>query len=147
MTTHIRTQIRNQVVSDLTGLTTTGNNVFASRMHRLASTDLPALLVYTLSEESGVDSMSSPRGLFRELDLAVEAIVEDNDATDDDLDTICKEVEAALGASTLSGLAKDVFLSSTDIEFDGEKAKKYGSARMSWRIEYRTPENDATNTR
>lgn len=38
---HLREQIRDRVVTDLTGLTTTGSRVFRSRIYPLENNDLP----------------------------------------------------------------------------------------------------------
>ena len=52
MANHLRQQIREQIGTTLTGLTTTGSNVFQSRVYQLEDSNLPALLIYTKSEES-----------------------------------------------------------------------------------------------
>ena len=44
MANHIRRQIRERAGTVLTGLTTTGNNVFETRIYPLENTNLPALL-------------------------------------------------------------------------------------------------------
>ena len=113
--THVRQQIRSQVEADLTGLTTTGANVFASRVHQLNVS--PGLLIYTQSEESERDTMSG--GIFRTVSVSVEGYALDADATDDTLDTICAEVETALlDGSNVGGLAKDIQLVSTEVSFE-----------------------------
>jgi hypothetical protein len=56
MTDHVARQILDSVVSTCTGLTTTGTNIFRSRVHTLVESSLPALLIYArediLEEES-----------------------------------------------------------------------------------------------
>jgi len=146
MTDHVRKQIRDAAVTALTGLVTTTTDVYPTRMHRVRESQLPCLLIYTLSEQSEIDALSRPRGLTRQVDLAVEAVAVDNDTLDDTLDLICKEVEVALGNTTFGGLAKDVILTSTEVVVDGNSDKKTGAARMTWTVEYRTPENDPTTT-
>ena len=145
MPDHARKQIRDAVVTAVTGLTTTGANVYPTRMHRVTASMLPCLLVYTLEEESEPDNISRPRGLDRESDIAIEAVAEDNDTLDDTLDTMSKEVEAVLGNNLLGGLVKDLFLAATEVVLNDAAAnKKLGAVRMTWRCKYRTPENDAT---
>jgi hypothetical protein len=59
MADHVRQQIRERIATTITGLTTTGSNVYQSRVYPLDSVSLPALLVYTLSEGSEVDTMGT----------------------------------------------------------------------------------------
>ena len=47
MANHIRQQIRERAGTVLTGLTTTGTNVFETRIYPLSNTNLPALAIYT----------------------------------------------------------------------------------------------------
>lgn len=147
MPDHVRKQIRAAVVAAVTGLTTTGTNVFVSRQPRIEDDEYPCLLVYTLEEESEIDTMNRPRGLERSVDVAIEAVEKGTTGVDDTLDTIAKEVEAALGNNLLGGLVKDLWLSSTKFTFDGEAKKVYGAAQMIWQANYRTPEDDPTTTR
>ena len=65
---HLRQSIRERIATDVTSLTTTGANVFQSRIFPVEESKLPCLLVYTTSEDSEVTEMASPRTLwFREL--------------------------------------------------------------------------------
>ena len=52
MANHIRQQIRERVGTTLTGLTTTVSNVFKSRVYNLEDSKLPAIIIYTKSEDS-----------------------------------------------------------------------------------------------
>ena len=49
---HVRQQIRSAIITQVTGLTTTGINVFEHRVYPLAEDDLPAIVVSTTSEGS-----------------------------------------------------------------------------------------------
>ena len=129
MANHIRQQIREQVGSTLTGLTTTGSNVFQTRVYPLENTNLPALVIYTKSETSEPLVISANRIMSRELQLIIEIYVKQTSNFDDEVDKICKEVEIALsGDTTINGLAKDSFIQSTEIEYntEGEKPLSYG---------------------
>ena len=55
---HVRQQIRDQIVTALTGLTTTGSNVFRSRIFPLEQTKLPALCIFTKSEATEFDTIT-----------------------------------------------------------------------------------------
>ena len=145
---HARQTIREQVGTTLTGLTTTGSNVFQSRVYPLQDSNLPALLIYTKEESSDAIVMGSKRVSERELTLAVEAYVKTNTNSDDTIDTIAEEVETAIGAdSTLNNKAKDVFLVSTDINYVGEGENPVAVATLNFLISYCTDENDPSQLR
>lgn len=135
---HARKQIRDQLATMLAGLATTGANVFTSRVYALAANQLPALRIYTLNEsveEEG--TIGGSRQRLRELEVAIEAIVKAASNPDDTVDQIALEVEKALAADkSLSGLAKDSYISSTEIELDGEQEQKLVIATMTWTVQY-----------
>jgi hypothetical protein len=130
MANHIRQQIRERVGTTLTGLTTTGSNVFQSRVYNL--------------EDSKLLEMGSTRTLQRNLSLVVEAYVKANSNYDDTIDTIAKEVEAAMGADvTHNDLARDSFLDSTEINYNGEGEQPIAVMTMVYNIIYLTTETTA----
>ena len=138
---HLRQSIRERIATDVTGLSTTGSNVFQSRVYPVEDGSLPCLLVYTTSEESEVDTMESPRQMKRLLNVIVQGVVGAT-TPDDTLDTISKEVEVAIaGDVTINSLAKNSFLSSTEIEFNSEGAKPIGIVRLNYVVEYRNLDN------
>ena len=134
---HLRQQIRERVATTLTGLTTTGSNVFQSRVYPLENTKLPCLLIYTREESSEPLDMAPPRTIEKRLSLVVEGYVKDNSNYDDTIDTITKEVETALyGDRLINNLAKDSFLVTTDISFNGEGDNPLGIVVMTFEIPY-----------
>ncbi len=134
---HLRQQIRERVATTLTGLTTTGSNVFQSRVYPLENTKLPCLLIYTREESSEPLDMGPPRTIEKRLSLVVEGYVKANSNYDDTIDTITKEVETALyGDRLINNLAKDSFLVSTDISFNGEGDNPLGIVVMTFEIPY-----------
>ena len=60
---HYRQQIRERVATTLTGLTTTGSNVFQSRVYPIENTELPCLLIYTREESSEPLAINPPRSI------------------------------------------------------------------------------------
>lgn len=134
---HKRKQIRDQVETVLTGLATTGANVFASRVYPLKASNLPGLLIYTVEEES---EPGGSRAIDRMLSLAVEGHIKTvGGAIDDTLDLIAEEVEAAIDADrSLNDLAVYAYIASTEIEFDAESDKPVGIIIMKFSINYRT---------
>ena len=134
---HLRQQIRERVATTLTGPTTTGSNVFQSRVYPIENTKLPCLLIYTREESSEPLDMSPPRTIEKRLSLVVEGYVKANSNYDDTIDTITKEVEVAMyGDRLINNLAKDSFLVSTDISFNGEGDNPLGIVVMTFEIPY-----------
>jgi len=139
---HVRQQIREQFASTITGLSTTGSNVFQSRVYNLEASELPALVVYTKSEDSQPIVIGSSRTLERVLSLNVEAYVKANSNSDDTIDTISKEVETAIAAdTTLNNLSKDCYLESTEINYNAEGEQPVAVMTMTYSIMYVTSES------
>jgi len=140
---HVRQQIRDDIVTTLTGLATTGSNVFRSRIFPLEETNLPALCIYTKSETSEYDTIGLPRSVNRVLDVAVEAYVKGVSNYDNTLDTIAVEMEEAIAADiTLGGLAKDAQITAFEADFAGDGEQPVAVGRFTVTVEYRTVEND-----
>ena len=140
---HVRQQIREQVGTTLTGLTTTGSNVFQSRVYPLENTNLPCLLIYTKTESSEPIDIGTNRTMQRELSLAVECYVKATSNFDDTIDTIAEEVEKAISADpTLGSKAKDTYLASTDIDFNAEGEKPLAFMTLTFNVEYYTQEQN-----
>lgn len=141
---HVRKQIRDNVVTTLTGLTTTGTNVYRTRIYPLASGKLPGLAIYTNSETSVYETLNRPRTRSRTLELMVEGYVSGTVNLDNTLDQIAVEVEEAMETDpTRNGLAKDTQLTSTEIELVGEGESVAGMIKMTFEIMYFTVEDDA----
>ena len=138
MANHIRQQIRERIGTTLTGLSTTGSNVYQSRVYNLEDSTLPALIIYTKSEDSQLLEMGSTRTLQRDLSLVVEAYVK---ANSNSIDTISKEIEAAMAADvTHNSLARDTFLSSTEINYNGEGDQPIAVMSLVYNVTYLTTE-------
>ena len=139
---HLRQSIRERIATDVTGLSTTGSNVFQSRVYPVEDASLPCLLVYTTSEESEVTEIASPRPMTRFLNVIVQGVVGAT-TPDDTLDDISKEVEVALaGDVTINSLANNSFLSSTSIEFNSDGAKPIGTVMLNYIVECRNLDNN-----
>jgi hypothetical protein len=142
MADHIRQQIRERIATTLTGLTTTGSNVYQSRIYPMQDSNIPGLLVYSTSEDSDIDVMGSTGTLNRLLNVSVEGYVKSTSEFDDKIDDICKEVETAMaGDQTINGLAKNSFLSSTEINYSGEGEQPIGVVTLNYVVQYRTATN------
>jgi len=144
MADHLRTQIRDAAKTLVTGLVTTGANAFAGRPESrpLQESELPGLLVYTNEEESEFASGQRPtRRQVRNCQLLVHGFAQATADLDKTLDTIAKEVEAALEADpTLGALAKDLYLTNTAKESDPEAKQPTGEIVLTFTCEYHTRE-------
>ena len=139
---HLRQSIRERIATDVTSLTTTGANVFQSRIFPVEDSKLPCLLVYTTSEDSEVTEMASPRPMTRILNVVIQGVVSAAQP-DDTLDLISKEVEVALaGDVSINSLANNSFLASTEIDFNADGAKPIGTVVLNYSVEYRNLDNN-----
>lgn len=90
---HVISDLMAAAVAALTGLASTGANVFAERDYDLQAAELPALL---LEESEEVELMGEVQR--RNVSLHIEAVAKVTSALGNTLRQICSEVEAALGA-------------------------------------------------
>ena len=143
MANHVRQQIREYFGNTLTGLTTTGSNVYESRVYTLQEDTLPSLVIYTKSESSEPIVIGTDRVMSRELSVVVEAYCKATSNFDDTIDTISKEVEEAIAADrTLGGLAKDTFIESTDIDYTGDGEQPVGYVTLTFLTNYYVQETN-----
>ncbi len=139
---HLRQQIRERVAATLSGLSTTGSNVFQSRVYPMEQANLPGLIIYSVSENSTPITMGAVRDIEATLTLAIEAYALGADL-DDKLDKICKEVQVAMsGDRTVNSLAKDLQLDSTNIVFAQESDVPAGYVTMNWSVTYQFAEDN-----
>jgi hypothetical protein len=142
MADHVRKQVRDAIVTALTGLTTTQSRVFRSRVYPLQVADLPGLCVQMPVEETSPSTIHVPALQERNIDLAVSGYAEESAVLDDELDTIAKEVETALSASlVVSGVNVEPVYVGMDTEFDGEAEKPHGVIRIRYRVRLFTAAN------
>jgi len=140
---HVRKQIRDNIVTTITGLTTTGSKVYRTRVYPLAEAKLPGLAVFTDSEEIEAATINPPRTQRRTLVVRIEAFVKGVSNFDDELDTISQEVEEALAADiTRGGLAQDTRITGFDADYSGEGDQPVAVGRISVSVDYVTVEND-----
>lgn len=137
---HARTQIRNAVKALITGLTTTGANVYTTKKYSFKETQLPSLNIKTENEEPQAIDLQRPRELRRLMEVKVECRVKLAGDIDTELDNILAEVETVLGNTTLSGLVKDFSLKGIETEDDDESEQPTGMATMIWIAHYKTQE-------
>ena len=141
MSQHLRRQIRDQVVSTLkadAGVSAlVGDRVLASWRRPLSRGRLPAILVYTDSEEAEVTESATPT-YDRALALQVECLVEQTAAPEDLLDSMALAVEQALHADrSRGGLAEETLYTGCEVGVVTDGNRAAGSLRLAFRVEYR----------
>jgi len=138
---HVRQQIREEIKSVLIGLSTTGNNVFTSRVYNYDT--LPSLSIYTLSEERDEETFDKQ---LRILNVVIEARVKATTALDDTLDQIGVEVESALFANNnnLNGKCKSMDYDGVEIELSDDGEQPVGLMRMKFMALYRVYKKDVS---
>jgi len=137
MANHLRRQIREAAAAALTGLTTTGSRVFASRARLLQASDLPALRVFCDDEDIENKTMGPVRERKRTLELVVEGCCAANTDADDTLDQIAKEVEIALDNNNSLGVGvKWIEPKKIKAEFMGHGEVLIAVARMQFEAVY-----------
>lgn len=155
MPAHIRAQIRAAAVTALSGATDAGTRVYATRRTPLQSEQIPAVLVYALAEDAGVETMSAPRFLSRELDLVIEGVAQDTEGLDETLDGLATQIEAAIGAafanaaSPLRQLARAGDLTRTEIGLRPPQSPDEagtGHVVLTYRVNYRTRSDNPTTS-
>ena len=144
MADHRAEQIAAAVTTNVTGLATTGTNVFRSRASPIARTALPALIVRLMSEEIVDESVS---GLMRrDLTIAIHGYARDASEAviETKLNLIRKEVAIALQADHMQGLAFviDTNEATAEYEVTEEGEQTVGLVKTEWVVSYRTSRND-----
>ena len=144
MANHLRRQIRERIATDVTGLSTTGSNVFQSRAYPIEESKLPCLLVFDSEESVEIRSMGAVRGITSELTVNIEGYCQGGDGATvmNTLAAIQKEVQVAMQADIdINSLARDSYLTSADASVSAEATKPTGSVRMTYLVTYQYMEN------
>ena len=137
---HKRTSIRNNVTTTLTGLTTTGSNVFESRIYPNELAKLPLLNIYSNTETSELSSIGK---IERNLEIMIEGFAKATTNIDETLDTIAKEVEVAMATDlTRGGHAKDTFITNTEYELENVGNQQLGVIKITYNVQYLTTKAD-----
>jgi|TARA_S200002703_G_C3759550_1_gene233789 hypothetical protein len=133
---HYRQQIRERIVTTLTGLPVTGSNVFDSRVYTIEESKLPCLCVYTTSETSSPITMNPPRTVEKLLEVKVEIYCKSTQYATD-LEEIAKNVkEAMYGDRLINNLAKDSYLTGEEINYNGEGDANVSTATLTFEVHY-----------
>jgi hypothetical protein len=133
---HMRTQIRDALVTLLTGLSTTGNNVFKSRVEQIPDSKLPALNIVTNNEDVALTTVGT-KVYEKNLTVAIFVKCKATDDVDEVIDQVMLEVEPVLAANpTLGGLITDITLTAADAETRLEAEKETGQGVLAYIANY-----------
>lgn len=137
MADHIRKRVRDAAATALTGLATTGSNVFVSRVTPLQAGSLPALRISTPSDLADRQTMGRDPQFENTLTLQIEYCVKSLNGYEDTVDQIEKEVFIALAADvTLGGVCKSIFPGGYESELDGEGDQPIAIGRRQFAVTY-----------
>lgn len=135
---HVRTQIRDAFVARLTGLATTGANVFGQRTR--PNTDaLPYLKVWVGDDSGETITVGDDYTEQRSADLVVEAYVKDGGDIEDILDQIALEVQQRIATApdlSFGGLLRMILAPRIEPDVDDSLEKPCGVNRITYPITY-----------
>ena len=150
--THVRQQIRDQAVVELTAAIPEFLTVESTRLYSYREKQLPALNVVTDNEVSQPGTLGGPtagsmakRLMERQLSLQTEiycSVLDLPDTIDAEMDRLAAEVEKVLENTLLNDLAFDIALTNSVPEVDAEGEIPVGIYTLTWRVNYHTLEGD-----
>ena len=132
---HVRTTLRDAAITAITGLTTTGSNVYSSRVFALSENKLPCWLVYTNNEDLEPGNMAGKQ--IRVIELVCEGVARTVNNNDDTLDLMLEELETALTLRDLP-TAKSLDLVAVEVEFSDDGDAPFGSVTATFNVEVHT---------
>lgn len=145
---HARTQIRNAVVALVTGLASTADRVYVSRLHPLPKDKVPALRVFVDDETIQRGTIHDPSMLQRVVTIRIDCVSALSEGLDGDLDQMALEVEEAIAAdSNLGGLLSSGLIpSGIELDRSGEGEKDVGILTVVFECEYEVNSDDVETT-
>jgi len=134
---HARTQLRDAIITRLTGLQSTAGSVYGSRIRAFAPDELPAIVVLTDAEEIEPNATGQ---LARAMEVNIRLLAKAVDSLDDTLDTMAAEVETAMatGFPLGAGLSQQITLTALTVELNGDGDQPHGVMTLTYRVDYFT---------
>jgi hypothetical protein len=133
MASHVRQQMREAIVTALTGLDTTGTRVYASRVYPVQQSELPGLLVYVTGESVETLTIHANAHQQRSIEVSVEVVFGAIADLDDTLDQCAQEVEVALASGvSVDSHTVQVTYTGIEIELEAGAQQPHGSARLNF---------------
>lgn len=141
MADHLRQRILEAVETAVTGLATTGANVFRSRLYTLQASNLPALRLSLGAEAVQPATIHAPMVQDRKLQVEINVVHQAIAELDDALNGILKEVEIAVAGMSLSGLAESITLQSVERPEFEAGSQPLGQTILTYEVNYFTAAN------
>ncbi|NMW18034.1 MAG: hypothetical protein HKK66_03210 [Chlorobiaceae bacterium] len=140
---HVKTQILNRVVTLLTGLDTTGNNVFQATEHPETPDTMPGITI-SFGAEGNIGG--SLRATEKSLALKIGITVKGDDHVV--INQVHSEVESALygdfvNGGYLNGLATNLIYSVSRRTHNEKAALKHTVLDVEYKVEYQTEDGNA----
>lgn len=138
MANHVLRQLRDNVKTALTGLATTGANVFVNRSEDepLQDAELPALRIYLRDSDAEVNEIGIKRTYLRKADIEIQACVKKMATFEDDVYQILKEVETAMNLGGIGSKRADI--KQVRIEDDAKGEKPVAIGHFTFELEFYT---------
>jgi hypothetical protein len=140
---HIRTQIRQDVVAALRGNTSAGDKVFANRTSDINEKRMRrALIVYTAREQVDRVTHSTNNRKSRQqrnMELVVSCLLFKANDFDDEADRLAAQVEEVILSTSFPNV-QDIALRLYQTEFTGEGNTNMGEAELRFVLIYFTEE-------
>jgi hypothetical protein len=139
---HRAEDILAQIVTTLTGLTTTQANIVRGRVYTIEDTELPALSIY-LGADDPIGENGPTNVQFQDSDLLVRVrahVKTPSEQVDATLNLIRREVHVALMADYTQGLdyiLNTIPLGAEEPELSGDGEQPTATLDMNWLIRYR----------
>jgi hypothetical protein len=141
MADHVHRQIITALAAALTGLTTSGANVFTERPEErpLQAAELPALRVYPGEESGAISEHGVVRTRACGLAVVIEACVKASIDAVDTIDAMCIEVEVELDVGVpLGGLAQMIEPRAFEYDSSADADLPVAVGRTTYEIIYHT---------
>lgn len=139
--------IRQAVARNLLNRTSAGGRVTTSRIEPYRKLELPAVSVYTLSEQVDSSARSGLREITREVKIEIAAWIAHGPARplDDAMDDFADEIESVMDADPyFGGAAADSILESTEMSIQGEGDTLLGIVTLTYLVTYRSSPGSAS---
>lgn len=140
---HVRTQIRKQIVKALTGLPTTGDNVFVDYIYSVSDKSLPCLSVVTGSDTYERMTLGKPSILDVTTEFNIYAACKINDTYQDTAEQILLEIQQAINSDvTLNQMVMGCFITNANVTTDNEADKPLAFLEVGITTRYRIREDN-----
>lgn len=142
MADHLVLQLRDQIVTDVTGLSTTGSSVYKGRIAPIQDADLPALKIMVGESEQDEEQRSGayPHRVVLRTEFIIRILTSTTTDPDATLFQIAKEVQVALGGDErLNDIALAAYPGSMgEPQYTDESKQKQGMLDVTWIAEWTT---------